>query len=275
MSLSGSIEDLPLLEILQVVSFCQKTGHLVVRAPEGDAGVVFRDGRVVAGYAWDLPPFAAPEASDRDAALRARLASLLGRLVRLREGEFAFNLAEDVPTRLEGRDLSGETLDYGINPEELMLDLARQLDEERRDCAAVLEASFVAPVETGGDPRPTPSPGGPRARHQEIAPADLPLRTWPSRSCPPRRRRPPSSSSTTSRRCGAWWAAASSARASASSPRRAPTRPAARWPGSPPRAGRSSSPWTSACPPSRAARSAAGSTSCATRRACVRRPPFC
>ena len=35
MSLSGSVEDLPLLEILQVVSFCQKTGHLTVRAPEG------------------------------------------------------------------------------------------------------------------------------------------------------------------------------------------------------------------------------------------------
>jgi hypothetical protein len=46
-SLSGSVEDLPLLEILQVVSFCQKTGHLTVRAPEGEAGVVFDSGRVV------------------------------------------------------------------------------------------------------------------------------------------------------------------------------------------------------------------------------------
>jgi hypothetical protein len=55
-SLSGSVEDLPLLEILQVVSFCQKTGHLTVRAPEGEAGVVFDSGRVVSGYAWDVPP---------------------------------------------------------------------------------------------------------------------------------------------------------------------------------------------------------------------------
>ena len=176
MSLSGSIEDLPLLEILQVVSFCQKTGHLVVRAPEGDAGVVFQEGRVVAGYAWDLPPLATPAGGDREAPLRARLASLLGRLVRLREGVFAFNLTEDVPTRLEGRDLAGETLDYGINPEELMLDLARRLDEERRDCAAVLEASFVAPVETGGD---TAADGQADADldpdAQEVAPADPPL----------------------------------------------------------------------------------------------------
>ena len=30
MSLIGSVEDLPLLEILQVVAFCQKTGYLTV-----------------------------------------------------------------------------------------------------------------------------------------------------------------------------------------------------------------------------------------------------
>ncbi|MFN8094197.1 MAG: response regulator [Vicinamibacteria bacterium] len=145
MSLSGSIEDLPLLEILQVVAFCQKTGHLVVRAPEGEAGVAFRDGRVVSGYAWNVPAWDGSE--PREAGLRARLAALLGSLVRLREGEFAFNLAEEVPTRLEGRDLSAETLEDGINPEELMLELARKLDEDRRDVAAVLEASFVAPAE--------------------------------------------------------------------------------------------------------------------------------
>jgi CheY-like chemotaxis protein len=149
-SLSGSIEDLPLLEILQVVSFCQKTGHLVVRAPEGEAGIVFHDGRVVAGYAWDLPPFA-EAVPDREARLRSRLDGLLGRLVRLREGEFAFNLTERVPVLLEGRDLEGETLEDGINPEGLMLDLARQLDEERRDCAAALQASFATPADTGGD----------------------------------------------------------------------------------------------------------------------------
>ena len=37
-------------------------------------------------------------------------------------------------------------LPYGINPEELMLDLAKKLDEDRRDAAAALEASFAAPL---------------------------------------------------------------------------------------------------------------------------------
>jgi CheY-like chemotaxis protein len=149
-SLSGSVEDLPLLEILQVVSFCQKTGYLSVRTPAGEAAVVFERGRVVSGYTWDVPallPDQPPDGPVRELLVRQRLTSLLERLVRLREGEFAFNLAETVPGTLGGRDLSAETLSAGIDPEELMLDLARRLDEDRRDAAAALEASFAAPVD--------------------------------------------------------------------------------------------------------------------------------
>lgn len=183
MSLSGSVEDLPLLEILQVVSFCQKTGHLTVRAEAGEAAVVFDAGRVVAGYAWDVPPLSSREPAPgpaRDAVIRGRVAAILERLVRLRDGEFAFHLSPQVPSRLAGRDLSGETLEGGINPEELMLDLAKKLDEDRRDAAAVLEASFAAPLAESdllleelledetpppappGAPVPEPSDAGPR-----------------------------------------------------------------------------------------------------------------
>ena len=142
MSLSGSVEDLPLLEILQVVSFCQKTGHLTVRSPHGEAGVVFDAGRVVSGYAWNVPALALgdpPAGTARERAVRERIAVILERLVRLRDGEFAFNLTQQVPVTLAGRDLSEEMLPYGINPEELMLDLAKKLDEDRRDAAAALE----------------------------------------------------------------------------------------------------------------------------------------
>jgi len=155
-SLSGSVEDLPLLEILQVVSFCQKTGHLTVRAPHGEAGVVFDSGRVVSGYAWDVPPLAPlepPKGGARESVVRERIALILEKLVRLRDGEFAFNLTQEVPITLAGRDLSEEMLPYGINPEELMLDLAKKLDEDRRDAAAALEASFVTPpLETAPSP---------------------------------------------------------------------------------------------------------------------------
>jgi len=159
-SLSGSVEDLPLLEILQVVSFCQKTGHLTVRAPEGEAGVVFDSGRVVSGYAWDvppLPPLDPPQGVARESVVRGRIASILERLVRLRDGDFAFNLTQEVPVTLAGRNLSEEMLPYGINPEEMVLDLAKKLDEDRRDAAAALEASFVTPP-PAPDPAPTEAP---------------------------------------------------------------------------------------------------------------------
>jgi hypothetical protein len=93
----------------------------------------------VPGLPRDQPP-AGPA---RELVLRQRLASVLERLVRLREGEFAFHLTDGVPLTLGGRDLTGERLPYGINPEELTLDLARKLDEDRRDAAATLEASFA------------------------------------------------------------------------------------------------------------------------------------
>lgn len=149
MSLSGSVEDLPLLEILQVVAFTQRSGHLTVNATEGDAAVVFSAGRVVAGYIWDSPPLppdagGSPEA--RQAAIRQRMTSILQRLVRLREGEFSFNVSEAAPDRIGNRDLSTERLEDGINPEGLMLDLARQLDEDRRESAAAMEASFSTPL---------------------------------------------------------------------------------------------------------------------------------
>ncbi len=161
MSLKGSIEDLPLLEILQVVAFCQKTGHLTVRAPAGDAGVVFREGRVVSGYIWDTPAEPPPqEAEGREQEIRGRITAILERLVRLREGEFAFNLTERVPTRMGDRDLTAETLADGINPEQMMLDLARKLDEDRRDGTATLEASFSAPTEESASGQ-EPAPEGP------------------------------------------------------------------------------------------------------------------
>jgi CheY-like chemotaxis protein len=168
-SLSGSVEDLPLLEILQVVSFCQKTGHLTVSSPAGAAGVVFDTGRVVSGYAWDVPPLPPdnpPSGAQREQAVRERISAILERLVRLRDGDFAFNLTQEVPVALAGRDLSGEMLPYGINPEELMLDLAKKLDEDRRDAAAALDASFVTPAgdELGLEellPEETPEPEAP------------------------------------------------------------------------------------------------------------------
>ena len=56
MSLNGNLEDLPLLDILQIVSFSKKTGYLSIRADAGEGAIVFRDGFVVASFTWDSRP---------------------------------------------------------------------------------------------------------------------------------------------------------------------------------------------------------------------------
>lgn len=151
MSLTGNLEDLPLLDILQIVSFSKKTGFLTIRAAEGEGAIVFGDGLVVCAFTWQSLPVdpriatLAPE--HRDTLIKQRIAMALEHLIRLREGEFDFSLTEDIPKLVGQRDISLEVLLQGINPQEMLLDLARGLDEDRRDSSAALEASFAAPAE--------------------------------------------------------------------------------------------------------------------------------
>jgi CheY-like chemotaxis protein len=156
LSLTGNLEDLPLLDILQIVSFSKKTGNLSIRTGEGEGGIVFREGFVVAAFNWDSVPLdprfgALPEAQ-RSSVIRSRIEIALEQLVRLREGQFSFSLNDAPPRALGGRDLNLETLATGINPQELLLDLARGIDEDRRNSTALVEASFAQPDETSGDP---------------------------------------------------------------------------------------------------------------------------
>ncbi len=149
LSLTGNLEDLPLLDIIQIVSFSKKTGSLAIRVDQREAAIVFQDGLVVCAYTWNEPPLdaaaAALPAAEHEARARRRIGLALEQLIRLREGEFNFALSEKLPARLGGRDLRAETLAVGINPQELLLDLARGMDEDRRDSSAVLEASFASP----------------------------------------------------------------------------------------------------------------------------------
>jgi CheY-like chemotaxis protein len=154
MSLTGNLEDLPLLDILQIVSFSKKTGYLTIRAEEGEGGIVFLDGLVVAAFTWDSlpvePRVATLSEGARGKAIRSRIEIALEQLIRLREGQFNFSLTAGPPKVVGPRDITLETLDYGINPQELLLELARGMDEDRRDSTAAVEASFAQPEEEVG-----------------------------------------------------------------------------------------------------------------------------
>lgn len=153
MSLNGNLEDLPLLDILQIVSFSKKTGSLGITTTLGEGAIVFREGFVVASFAWDAPPIdpssAGLAAAEKERAIRRRIEAALEQLIRLREGQFQFSLSEKTPQKVGPRDITAETLVVGINPQELLLGLARGMDEDRRDSSEALEASFSA--ESGAD----------------------------------------------------------------------------------------------------------------------------
>ena len=169
MSLTGNLEDLPLLDILQIVSFSKKTGYLSIRTGAGEGAIIFRDGFVTSSFTWDAAPLDPRARSlppdQRARMLRHRIEVALEQLIRLREGQFNFSLTEEAPTRVGPRDIRDETLEDGINPQELLLNLARGMDEDRRESTAALESSFVEP-EDDTAPVPTvppPPPPGPAA----------------------------------------------------------------------------------------------------------------
>jgi CheY-like chemotaxis protein len=165
MGLNGRIEDLPLLDIVQVVAYSQKTGYLTVETPKGAAAIIFERGLVVSSFAPDSPPIEASAADlpapERAAVIRRRIETSLEQLIRLREGAFLFSLTPEVPTAVGERQIKAETLEYGIKSEELLLDLARGMDEDRRDAVAAVESGFAEAAESVAPPEPDTAPVSP------------------------------------------------------------------------------------------------------------------
>jgi CheY-like chemotaxis protein len=147
--LQGNLEDLPLLDIVQIVSFSKKTGYLSIEMEGGQGAIVFRDGLVVSAFTGGSPPadprLGTVPAATRERVVRHRISLALERLARLREGVFSFELTEEAPRAIGGRDIAVETLVEGINPQQMLLELAEGIDEDRALSTAALEASFATP----------------------------------------------------------------------------------------------------------------------------------
>jgi len=151
LGLQGNLEDLPLLDIIQIVSFSRKTGYLAIAMEGGAGAIVFHDGLVVAAFTAGSPPadprLATLPRDARERAVRARITFALEQLARLREGAFGFELTDAVPETVGPRNIRAETLAVGINPQEMLLEIAQGIDEDRAQSAAAVEASFAAPEE--------------------------------------------------------------------------------------------------------------------------------
>jgi hypothetical protein len=161
MSLVGSLEDLGLGDVLQILALSRKTGLLHLRSEAGEGTLVFRDGRLMGALLKDGPAdlhelvrrsgvitgdeldSVAAEASERgitlESALGERTALSEDRLEVLRAaaveaavlavfswrtGEFCFEMRED-----EGLQASGLLLRMGLSAEYLAMEGARLADE--------------------------------------------------------------------------------------------------------------------------------------------------
>jgi CheY-like chemotaxis protein len=142
--LKGHLEDLPFIDMLQIVAFSKKTGYLEIEGSGGRGGVVFKDGLVVCAYSWSTIKYLKQIADDPHGnhpveILQKQIEISLQELAGLKEGRFHFEVTATVPTRLEGKNIAPFLLQDGINPEGLLLDLARDRDERREMTSELLE----------------------------------------------------------------------------------------------------------------------------------------
>ena len=153
MSLVGSLEDLGLADILQIVSLARKSGVLVLRSEDGEGRIVFREGLVhaaaVKGQPEDLDTLlrcagrTGSQASDAPAreqieALRRELVEQsLARMFTWLTGEFSFDLRDDPECG------GGLALSVGLSPQYLTMEATRRNDEHRAGVSARADDALV------------------------------------------------------------------------------------------------------------------------------------
>ena len=146
MGLTGRLEDLPFLDMLPIAAFSQKSGYLRVQGPLGSGAVVFKMGLVQCAYSWSTREhlrFVAQTGLESvdEQVLEKQVELSLRELSGLREGTFEFELADEIAAELDGLDISPFLQREGVNAQHMLLDLARNMDEERRDAIELIETS--------------------------------------------------------------------------------------------------------------------------------------
>ena len=122
MLVSGEIENVPLLDVLQVMSYSKQTGVLKVGGAEIQGALVFERGAIVCGESTSTRPLLARAALEREprthiALRRVGTLAALTELLGLRSGTFRFQGTKERLAELAGVSLAvfydGGTLDTG------------------------------------------------------------------------------------------------------------------------------------------------------------------
>ena len=132
MAFNGQLEDLPLVDIVQVVALSRRSGRLRVANGAGQEAVIgFRNGQIVSSRTWETSSLASqtlpPTLEEREKLVRGRVREALRLLLRLEAGRFEYQ-PEDEPAPGVSRP-GFEELREGLDAQGTLLELLKQADE--------------------------------------------------------------------------------------------------------------------------------------------------
>jgi len=135
MIVTGEIENVPLLDVFQVLAYSHQTGALFVRSDETTRTVVFDEGGVVCAESPAtrlLLERAAQEVDPqrRRTLRRAQTLACLAELMSLRTGVFQFKKLEEPLGELSGIDVSSFYASGAMSTADLLLVLATAVDKK-------------------------------------------------------------------------------------------------------------------------------------------------
>ncbi len=158
MLVSGEIENVPLLDVVQVVSYSKQTGILRVKGPEASGSLVFVGGALLCGESTATQPLLARAATEADARTglalrRAGTLAVLTELLCLRSGTFRFEGMKTPLAELAGVGLAPLYAAGPLDTGELLLVLATAIDKP----GAPPEAVAPPPQQARSHPRYAPT----------------------------------------------------------------------------------------------------------------------
>jgi hypothetical protein len=140
MCLEGSLDELSIPDVLQIVALGRKTGWLSIDTPTAGGAIVFCRGRVFAAIedeaCHDAPGLARLAEAAREGLIRERIAASLDRFARSRSGQFSFQVSAVLPHTIGGRNVAAESLRSGLDVIDLLVDIACRQESSANGSAA-------------------------------------------------------------------------------------------------------------------------------------------
>lgn len=131
--MKGQLESTPLLEVLQVIAYSQRSGVLKVEGHSINGTIIFDAGRLICAHSTSTFPLLIKAAKERDSQRRAALQraqslATLTELFDLKKGSFMFMKSAAPVFELQGLDVRPFYLAGGMDTGDLLLVLAKSMD---------------------------------------------------------------------------------------------------------------------------------------------------